>query len=73
MYFGAHPGDGSDYGFWLSESFVQDIVDNGGIKVSDTADVPRGYAGEVLYVDQHGNCDLYRVVRGRKYLLWSVV
>ena len=47
FYFGAHPGDGSDYGFWLSESIREDFD---GLQVSDTAEVPTGYTGEVLHL-----------------------
>lgn len=70
FYFGAHPGDGADYGFWLSEGFEYDFD---GLKVSDTSEIPRGYTGEVMLVNDHGNVTLFRVVRGRKYEIWSVV
>lgn len=72
-YFGAHPGDGADYGFWLSESVDQDVVDNGGIKIADLSDLPRGYTGEALLVNDHGNCTLYQCSRGRAREVWSIV
>jgi len=71
FYFGSHPGDGADYGFWLSEDFAEEFD---GLKVSDLSEVPTGYAGEVLYVNDHGNMSLYLYSRnGRKVELWSVV
>jgi hypothetical protein len=57
-YFGAHPGDGSDYGFWLHEDFEYDFD---GLKVNDTSEIPADYTGEVLHVNDHGNCTLYAV------------
>src|ERR1035441_3286782 len=45
FYFGASIGDGSDYGYWLSEDF-QDEFD--GLKVQDLSEVPTGYVGLVL-------------------------
>jgi hypothetical protein len=68
--FGSHPGDGADYGFWLSESFPEEFD---GLQVSDTADVPKGYTGEVLHVNDHGNMTLYVYSRGRGRELWAVV
>ncbi len=55
FYFGSHPGDGSDYGFWLSEGFEEDFD---GLKVNDLAEIPTKYRGEVLEVNDHGNCTL---------------
>lgn len=68
--FGAHPGDGADYGWWLSEGF-EDEFD--GLKVSDTSDVPAGYTGEVLLVNDHGNCTLFTAKNGRLHEVWAIV
>ena len=70
FYFGAHEGDGADYGFWLSHDFENDFE---GLKVNDTSEIPNNYTGEALHVNDHGNMTLYRVVRGRLYELWAIV
>lgn len=70
FYFGANPGDGADYGYWLSEGFEDDFD---GLKVSDLAKVLRGYTGEVLQVNDHGNMSLYAYSRGRGRELWAIV
>lgn len=70
FYFGSHPGDGADYGYWLSESFEHDFD---GLKVSDTAEIPAGHTGEVLHINDHGNMTLYACSRGRRRELWGIV
>ena len=78
-YFGSHPGDGSDYGVWLSEDVQQDVRDNGGIVTSDngsrdTGDtIPPAYSGERLDINDHGNATLYHYTRGRARVIWSIV
>lgn len=70
-YFGAHPGDGADYGFWLHEDFQRDFD---GLQVDDLDDIPRNYRGEVLHVNDHGNATLYIVMsRGKLREIWAVV
>jgi hypothetical protein len=72
-YFGAHTGDGSDYGFWLSDDFQRHMQDDGVLIVNDTSEVPRRYRGEVLYVNDHGNATFYvSTTRGLREI-WSVV
>lgn len=74
FFFGAHPGDGSDYGFWLSEDFEEEITGSGGIKVNDTSEVPDDFEGDVLHVNDHGNATLYACEKGGKLTeIWSVV
>ena len=70
FYFGAHPGDGADYGYWLSEGFDQDFD---GLKVSDTSEIPPDYRGEVLVVNDHGNCTLYVKTARTLREVWAVV
>jgi hypothetical protein len=69
-YFGSHPGNGADYGFWLVEDWEESFD---GIKVNDTGEVPKGYTGEVLHVNDHGNVTLYVASRGRLREVWALV
>lgn len=55
-YFGAHEGDGSDFGFWLPAGWDDDFD---GLRVADISEIPRDYTGEVLHVSDHGNPTLY--------------
>lgn len=73
FYFGSHPGDGCDYGFWLVEDAAQQVEDNGGLNVSDTSEVPEDYSGEVLHVNDHGNATLYSADHGKLTEVWSIV
>jgi len=71
FYFGSQPGDGADYGYWLSESFRNDFE---GLKVPDLSEIPNDYVGEVLEINDHGNMTLYLKSRNRKLIeLWSLV
>lgn len=71
-YFGAHEGDGADYGYWISSDAIEFSFD--GLKVDDLSEVPSDYRGEVLHVNDHGNMTLY-VANGRRKFreIWGVV
>lgn len=63
FYFGAHAGDGADFGWWLNDDALEDefgaFADDEHLKVSDLEEVPASFAGEVLVVSDHGNATLY--------------
>jgi hypothetical protein len=73
FYFGAHPSDGADYGFWLTDDVVQQVKDNDGLVVDDTSEVPADYSGEVLHVNDHGNTTLYTADNGKLTEVWAIV
>jgi hypothetical protein len=85
FYFGAHPGDGADYGYWLSEEWDQDAVIASEImegceqqgdmllKVSDLSEIPSKYRGEVAVVNDHGNVTLYVKTCRTLREVWGVV
>lgn len=82
MYFGAHEGDGSDYGFWVDfdlESSYDGITENDkGEFYQDGKylgkELPKDYTGHVLSVNDHGNMTLSIARRGRiTKELWAVV
>lgn len=70
FYFGSHIGDGSDFGYWLSESIADDFD---GLKVEDLNDIDSKYTGEVLEINERGNMTLYIAKRGKLKEVWSIV
>ncbi len=59
-YFGAHQGDGCDYGFWPSIDHLDEAARDGEVlRVGSTDEVPADYVGHVMQVSDHGNVTLY--------------
>ena len=72
-YFGSNEGDGSDYGFWPCWEQIDEETEMGNlIRVEDLANIPDGYTGQVLVINDHGNATLYNPVTEWKEV-WSVV
>jgi hypothetical protein len=71
-YFGAHPGDGSDYGYWPCE-IEETLQEFEGLKVKDLSEVPDNYSGEVFLVNDHGNVTFYECLNGNVTEIWSTV
>lgn len=78
-YFGAHPGDGADYGFWLLEDWQERAKEDGVLFVDDHSEIPANLPPErlVCVVNDHGNATLFATIMtpsGRHYtVIWSVV
>ncbi len=71
FYFGSHPGDGSDYGYWLTDNFQEDFD---GLEVNDLSEVPKDYAGEIAVVNDHGNISLYHKAKTQEPKeIWAIV
>ena len=73
FYFGASEGDGSDYGYFLSSDFGNEFNFGDGIKVNDLSEIPKGYVGEVLEINDHGNMSLYFKNKRNLKEIWGVV
>lgn len=69
-YFGAHPDDGADFGYWLTPEFDENFD---GLRVNDTSEVPADYSGEVVHVNDHGNMTLYSAHHGELREIWGLV
>lgn len=64
-YFGAHEGDGSDFGFWPSWDSIDELP-----KFNDLADVPADIDDDYVVVNDHGNVSLYGA---NGALIWDCV
>jgi hypothetical protein len=71
FYFDSHPGDGADYGFWLSEDSLRDAIRDGEVweDKDNGGKMPRA-ARYRLTVSDHGNMSLYHR-NGRP--VWEIV
>lgn len=72
-YFGAHEGDGADFGFWPIE--IESIKEQVEFSSSQEQEYPADdFRGEWLHVNERGNCTLYvREDGGKDRELWSLV
>jgi len=73
VYFGTHPGDGSDFGYWFDQdSFETSVHDGETIKVENLPDSPGAFhkeypdAYQVAVISDHGNIEMYGIVRHGK-------
>lgn len=79
-YFGAHPGDGADYGVWVIEELFTDTTQGGydGCcwRLSEgNSPTDESIAPEYLYalaVNDHGNATLYRRSGSRWTEVWAI-
>jgi hypothetical protein len=70
-YFGAHEGDGSDFGFWIDQDLIDEAeAEDELLRVADLDDVPEDWSGYALHVNDHGNATLYD---GEGSELWGAV
>lgn len=79
-YFGAHEGDGSDYGFWPCMDLINERLEEEKdeyqpdiIKVSDMSEVPKLYMGFIVLVNDHGNVTLLYPEEVKYKEEWSIV
>ena len=82
FYFGSHPGDGADYGYWLIDDVVQQVKDDGGYTTDDIGktieEIKAEYSGgtfEILDVNDHGNISLYTydLDKNETTEVWAIV
>lgn len=55
--FGAHEGDGSDFGFWFAGQECLD--ENDVVRVADPSEVEQHLGEKCYYVNDHGNLTIY--------------
>lgn len=72
FYFGAHYGDGSDFGYWPLD--IEEI--KGQVEFSSTTEQEYpadDFQGEWLHINERGNCTLYVRENGQDKEIWAIV
>lgn len=71
-YFGAHYGDGADFGFWPQN--IEEIKEQVEFVSSESQEYPDSdFSGEWLHVNERGNCTLYVRENGQDKEIWGIV
>jgi hypothetical protein len=72
-YFGAHPGDGSDYGFWPYD--IDELDNVGRVDADGNFPYPDDETRECIAVNDHGNvtCYIWDSHRGAWVIAWDCV
>ena len=71
-YFGSHPGDGADFGFWPEDiEFVKEQVEFVSSRGEEYP--PDDFCGEWLHINERGNCTLYVRSNGQDREVWGIV
>jgi len=73
VYFGTHPGDGADFGWWPDLDRVDEDRRDGSLDSGDELPEDAQNGSLFLHVSDHGNLELYRRDDGKWSLLWSCV
>ena len=68
VYFGAHPGDGADFGFWPDMEPLEDEIKDSGEYVNDEWLLRD--AGLIVNINDHGNMTVMDMERN---VVWSTV
>lgn len=72
-YFGSHPGDGAEFGFWPAWDMIEEDRRTGELPSGPSTPDERTEGGLFLTVSDHGNAELY-VWRDEEWRsVWSVV
>lgn len=60
-YFGAHPGDGADFGYWFSADAIEDLPKYSSHEEADEDrhSNPSEFRGDYCIVNDHGNVTIY--------------
>lgn len=72
-YFGSHPGNGSDYGFWIDHESLESDVRDGTLASGDEAPEDADEGSLFLHINERGNTELYIRQDGEWVSVWSVV
>jgi len=67
-YFGAHEGDGSDFGFWPDWDYLDSIN-----HIGDPCELDTMGGGECVYVNDHGNVTYFERVGDEWVSVWACV